>query len=92
VNEWEAMPQGGVGHYSYQWRMRWVYPDGSTSPWEALGTHKVQTLHFSGGEPDFDLQVTVSSGNQNRPATRRIWGACNEPGQVCPESAPDTES
>lgn len=58
---WEAMPSGGSGSYSYQWKLLY---DGSSN-WQTLGTAKTQQLTVFAGEPDFQLRVTVVSGTQS---------------------------
>lgn len=56
---WEAMPSGGNGSYTYRWEVLW------TNTWnrELLGSWKTQELYLTGEHGDFELSVTIFSGN-----------------------------
>jgi aqualysin 1 len=86
--KWEANPRAGVGHYGYQWYRRWVYGDGTTGNWQALGTGKEQWLTVNEWEPDFDIRVDVISGTQSASASNRVRTGCDP----CIESVGETEA
>lgn len=56
---WEAMPSGGTGSYTYQWRLR-----SGTGPWYNQGTAKTHTMQVTAGS-DFTLEITASSGGMS---------------------------
>ena len=53
---WTATPSGGVGGYSYAWE---VIQGGSRV---GLGSQSTQSMTVYGGDPDFYMKVTVTSG------------------------------
>lgn len=77
---WEAMPSGGNGTYTYEWKMRYV----DTGQELTLGTQKTQQATVFAGDGDFDLIVTVTSASRPATLTQRviecIGGNCARPG------------
>ncbi|MGH7459228.1 MAG: hypothetical protein ACREKN_09160 [Longimicrobiaceae bacterium] len=70
--QYEAMPAGGDGSYTYQWEIR--YPDIGVG-WDNLGTSKTQDLNIDEEEGDIELRVTVTSAGETAQTTRYITNA-----------------
>lgn len=55
-HQWEAMPSGGNGNYTYVWYYR---PDGGY--WQSTVTSRTYTRMVEEGDPSFELKVEAAS-------------------------------
>lgn len=62
---WEAMPTGGHGANTYQWRRR----NEGVAGWTSVGTARTYSRLVDATVPSFELQVTVSSFGEHRTVT-----------------------
>lgn len=85
INAWEAVTNGGTGNYVYQWSKRNCFTSPQNcSNWSDVGTGDTYTASFHGAEPDFQLRVVVTSGNQTATQHRYVQGPCHVSEFQCP--------
>jgi hypothetical protein len=75
---WEALPTGGTGTYTYQWRVLWAFGNPATI---TLGTGKTQSMYVGPDTPAFTIVADVTSGDDRLSAetyvcnlTNAMWG------------------
>lgn len=74
--EWEAMPSGGDSTYTYAWYYRINYQTPTCvyqTDWTLVSTSKTYARHVSLPGYDFQLDVVVSSGGQEKSAGMGVY-------------------
>lgn len=74
---WEAMHSGGVSPFSYQWK---YCVSGCTN----VGTGKTYSRYVAIGDPDFTLEVTVTSSDSQTKSDSHYVLVAKEGGQLRP--------